>query len=95
MRTFPYRFALAASLLTACATAPQPQPEAAPSGVDAVHDAELERKMAPLVDAILFRAQCSPDGKSAVRKENLIELLARAARFLEKHAGPVTPSQPR
>ena len=35
------------------------------------------------------------EGHSLVRKENLIEFLARAARFLEQHAGPTPPSQPR
>ena len=35
------------------------------------------------------------EGHSVLRKENLIELLARAARFLETYAGPVKPSQPR
>lgn len=35
------------------------------------------------------------EGHSVLRKENLIELMARAARFLETYAGPVKPSQPR
>jgi hypothetical protein len=28
------------------------------------------------------------EGHSLMRKENLVEFLARSARFLEKHAGP-------
>ncbi|WP_224249401.1 S9 family peptidase [Hyalangium gracile] len=35
------------------------------------------------------------EGHSIMRRENLIELLARAARFMEQHAGPMKPSQPR
>jgi dipeptidyl aminopeptidase/acylaminoacyl peptidase len=35
------------------------------------------------------------EGHSIARRENLIELLARAARFLEEHAGPAQSSQPR
>jgi dipeptidyl aminopeptidase/acylaminoacyl peptidase len=34
------------------------------------------------------------EGHSLARKENTIEFLARAARFLEKHAGPVQSAQP-
>jgi dipeptidyl aminopeptidase/acylaminoacyl peptidase len=34
------------------------------------------------------------EGHSLSRKENQIEFLARAARFLEQHAGPVKSSQP-
>lgn len=35
------------------------------------------------------------EGHSVMRKENLIELLARVALFLEKHAGPAPSAQPR
>ncbi|HYH97080.1 S9 family peptidase [Hyalangium sp.] len=35
------------------------------------------------------------EGHSIARRENLIELLARTARFLEEHAGPTPSSQPR
>jgi dipeptidyl aminopeptidase/acylaminoacyl peptidase len=34
------------------------------------------------------------EGHSVARRENLIELLARAALFLEKHAGPAQSAQP-
>jgi dipeptidyl aminopeptidase/acylaminoacyl peptidase len=34
------------------------------------------------------------EGHSLARKENLIEFLARSARFLEKHAGPAQSAQP-
>jgi dipeptidyl aminopeptidase/acylaminoacyl peptidase len=34
------------------------------------------------------------EGHSLARKENLIEFLARSARFLEKHAGPTPAAQP-
>jgi dipeptidyl aminopeptidase/acylaminoacyl peptidase len=35
------------------------------------------------------------EGHSLARKENLIEFLARVARFLEKHAGPAQAPQPK
>ncbi len=35
------------------------------------------------------------EGHSLIRKDNLIEFLARAARFLETHAGPTKPPSPR
>jgi dipeptidyl aminopeptidase/acylaminoacyl peptidase len=35
------------------------------------------------------------EGHSVLRKENLVEFLARSARFLEKHAGPAQAAQPK